>query len=187
MSARNKSLKNPQLSLFPAGQKSYGGLLLNTRKGRRGGRPLSTKDSIHMVLRSSQAVGEQSFKTAKNAKKIRAILQKFSSKYGVQVLRLANVGNHLHFHIKIVSRRSYICFIRAITSAIAIAVANTHRWNKTKNDKKFWDYRPFTRVIIGFKNYLQTQDYIAINQLEGLGCHRAQAQILIVRSKELLY
>lgn len=178
--------KSRQLSLLQPGQKSYGGTLLNTRQGRVRGRPLSTKDSIHMVLRSSQAVGLQSFKTAKNSKKIREILQKFSHKYGVQILQLANVGNHLHFHIKISSRRTYFCFIRAITSAIAMAVASHHRWNKNKNDKKFWDYRPFTRVIVGFKNYLNIQDYIAVNQLEGLGCHRAQAYLLMTKNRELL-
>lgn len=186
MSKANKFNKNVQLSLLQLGQKSYGGTLLNTRKGRNGGRPLSTKDSIHMVLRSSQAVGAQSFKAPKNAKKIRNILQKFSFKYGVQILTIANVGNHLHFHIKISSRRTYFCFIRAITSAIAIAVSNSHRWNKNKNNKKFWDYRPFTRVVVGFKNYLRTQDYIAINQLEGLGCHRIQAYLLVAKTQELL-
>ncbi len=44
---------------------------------------------------------------------------------------------------------------------------------------RFWDYRPFTRVVVGFKNVLNLRDYIRINNLEGLGHDRASAKFWV--------
>ncbi len=177
-------MKAKQLSFLNPVQKSYGGELMKKRKGRRlGGRPISSRESMHLVLRSSQARGTFSFKTTKNERAIRVILKKFCEKYAVHVYSLANVGNHLHFHLKFSHRRSYKPFIRAITSAIAMAVTGANRWGaslETLGMKKFWDYRPFSRIVSGgIKCFLGLKDYVSINVLEGRGIPRAKAQILI--------
>ncbi|MGZ3694916.1 MAG: transposase [Bdellovibrionota bacterium] len=172
-----------QLRLLKDQPKAYGGELLKTRKGRVHGRPLDTKNTMHMILRSSKAEGALSFKRPENAHKIRLIVKKFSEKYGVKILSLANVGNHLHFQIKLGNRYTYRPFIRAITAAIAMAVSGVSRWKKAKG--KFWDYRPFTRVVIGWKAFLTLRDYIEINQLEGVGYSRANAAFWIEREKDL--
>lgn len=45
---------------------------------------------------------------------------------------------------------------------------------------KFWDYRPFTRVIEGGRReYLAVADYILVNRLEGLGVDRIRAETLV--------
>jgi hypothetical protein len=93
--------KNPQLRFLKDEPKAYGGELLKTRKGRAHGRPLDTKNTIHLVLRSSKASGDWSFKKPKNEAKIRDLTRRFSQKFGITVLSLANVGNHLHFQIKL--------------------------------------------------------------------------------------
>ncbi len=136
---------------------------------------------MHLVLRSSKAKGDWSFRRPANKLKIRQIVTKFSEKYGIKILSLANVGNHLHFHIKLSNRYTYKCFIRAITAAIAMAVSGTSRWNPLKKEPKdrFWDYRPFTRVIIGFRAFLNLRDYIEINELEGFGFQRPQAKFFL--------
>lgn len=167
----------------------YGGELLKTRQGRSRGRPLNTKNTIHLVLRSSQAIGEQSFKKPSHSREIQRIVDKFSRKYGVKVLSLANVGTHLHFHLKLFNRQGYFKFIRAVTGAIAMAVSGRNRWTaqgKNKPNKtKFWDYRPFTRVIFGFKDFIGLKDYLEINQLEGLGVSRIQARMILTKSRPL--
>jgi hypothetical protein len=38
-----------------------------------------------------------------------------------------------------------------------------------KLTKKFWDYRPFSRVVEWSKAYRIAKDYVLLNQLEGLG------------------
>ncbi len=90
--------------LFKQKPSDYGGSLLKTRSGRKGGRPLATRLTMHLVLRSTQATGDWSFKKQANEIKIRAIINKFSTRYGVRILSLANVGNHLHFQIKLGNR-----------------------------------------------------------------------------------
>lgn len=156
-----------QIALLKKNKLAYGGELLKTRAGRQGPRPIDTRNSMHLVLRSSLAKGAWSFARPENYKKIRSILEKFSRKHGIKILSSANVGNHLHLHIQITNRYTYKPFIRAITAAIAMAVTKISRWNKAKKKIKFWDYRPFTRVIVGFKALMTMKDYIKINQLEG--------------------
>lgn len=188
-----------QLKLLKTGPLSYGGELLKTRNGRLGPRPLDTKNTMHLVLRSSKAKGAWSFRRPDNQRKIKSIMAKFSAKYHVHILSMANVGNHLHLQIQLYKRQFYKPFIRAVTSAIAMAVTGMNRWSKnglrgSKTNEvsaiisrrehsspklKFWDYRPFTRVVKGFKAFLKLKDYIAINKLEGFGVQRNQARFIL--------
>jgi hypothetical protein len=183
-----------QTNLLKKESKAYGGELLKTRKGRASPRPLDTRNTMHLVLRSAKARGEWSFKKPKNEAMIRQITNRFSQKFGVKILSLANVGNHLHFQIKLSNRFTYRPFIRALTASIAMAVTGASRWSPLKekfiengevpSDKKlsFWDYRPFTRVVQGFKAFLNLRDYIEVNQLEGLGCRRVEARYILATS-----
>lgn len=167
---------------------AYGGSLLKTRLGRSRARPLATRYTMHLVLRSAKAKGSWSFKQSRNEKKILDIIGRFSAKYGVRVLSLANVGNHLHFQIKLTNLEHYKRFIRAITAAIAMAVTGTSRWKPLKNDAKvrFWDYRPFTRIVQSLKAMLRLSDYIKLNELEGSGYERDHARWIINQSKTRL-
>ena len=180
-----------QLSAFHQESKTfnkpYGGVLLNTRTGRQHGRPLDTKSTMHLVLKSSKAKGAWSFKRPQNEKKIAGITHKFARKYGVKILSMANVGNHLHFQIKLTNRHAYKAFIRAITGSIAMAVTGLNRWEKNEKEPgtklKFWDYRPFTRVVRSLRAYLNLKDYIQINRLEGFGATKLEARFLFKMSK----
>jgi hypothetical protein len=164
-----------QLKLLKNEPLAYGGSLLRTRAGRAHGRPLSTRDTMHLVLRSSRATGTQSFR--RHSGKVEAILRRFAAKYGVRILSLANVGNHLHLQVRLGNRRHYNPFIRAVTAAIAMAVSGASRWNKAK--EKFWDYRPFSRVVKSWRGFLTLKDYIRINQLEGEGWKRGTAELIV--------
>ncbi len=170
-----------QLELLKRQPSAFGGSLMTTRRGRQGRRPLATKSTMHMVLRSTKAVGDWSFRKPKHAAKITGIINKFAAKYGVKVLSLANVGNHLHLHLKLSKRQTYKPFVRAITAAIAMAVTGASRWQKAK--AKFWDYRPYTRIVEGLKAFLTLKDYIEINQWEGQGYSRERARLFIVEKE----
>lgn len=169
-----------QQSFLKSQDLAYGGTLRNKRKGR-GARSLSTKESMHLVLRSSLATKDWSFRKPENDQIIRHTIGHFSKKYGIQILSLANVGNHLHFHIKLNNRYTYTKWIRAITSAIAMKITGMNRWTGGKNSpsEKFWDYRPFTRVVRGFRALTYIKDYLLINRLEGWGVPRATTRIYI--------
>jgi hypothetical protein len=197
----------PQISMLAKEKSAYGGDLLKSRAGRLRGRPLSTKATMHLVLRSSKAKGNWSFRKPRNATCVNRIIDKFSVAYGVRVISMANVGNHLHLQIKLSNRFGYVPFIRAVTAAIAMAVTGRNRWSIANSDgkaeglnadqmtetnsnlhrlsakeskrEKFWDCRPFTRVVEGFKAVLTLRDYIRINQLEGAGNHRVDARFML--------
>lgn len=172
-----------QKEFFKKQEKAYGGELLKTRKGRATGRPISTKQTMHLVLRSSLAKGKWSFLQPKNKESIKIILRKFAAKYGVRLLHGANVGNHIHLELQLGNRHTYKPFIRAITSAIAMKITGVSRWNSKElvGIKKFWDLRPFTRVIIGWRSRLFLKDYIQVNRMEGRGISREVARTLIQR------
>jgi len=169
-----------QLKFFKNSRNEYGSDLLKKRKGRAGPRPLSTKDSMHLVLRSTKAKGAWSMRRGRNAELIHRILVKFANKYGIKILSAANAGNHLHIHMKLNNRFTYKKFIRAVTASIAMAITGVSRWKKLAI--KFWDRRPFTRIIVGFKGFLTLWNYVRINQMEGdLGCTREEARMIVSR------
>jgi REP element-mobilizing transposase RayT len=174
-----------QIAFLKKEKSAYGGELLKTRAGRRRPRPLDTRATMHLVLRSSKAKGDWSFRRPQNARKIQAILNRFSAKHGVRILSLANVGNHLHFQIKLSNRHTYKPFIRAITAAIAMAVTGASRWKPLKKSPKdrFWDYRPFTRIVESYRAFLNLRDYLRLNQLEGAGYPRERARWIIARAR----
>lgn len=177
-------MKPKQYQLFKQQPSSYGSDLLTTRKARSRGRPLATKESMHLVLRSTKAKGAWNFRKPNHQKSIQRIIDNFSRKYGVRVYNYANVGNHLHMHFRLSKRALYRPFIRALTSAIAMAVTGVNRWNKSPSGAlKFWDRRPFTRVLVGCKSWLGLKDYIQVNQLEGEGFQRHEARWIIQISK----
>ena len=177
MSKTQQKLFNEKFTL------QYVGILRKKAKNR-GARPLSSKDSLHLVLRSSFAKAQWSFQHPKQIRKVKNFIEEFSKKKGIQIISLANVGNHLHLHIKIPNRTFYKAWIRGLTSGIAMLVAGLEGLKKIKEmGKTFWDYRPFTRIIRSFKAFLNLKDYIKINQFEGLGMPRTQAVIMIKGSR----
>jgi putative transposase len=185
MRSNIKIQNNKQLQFLKKQPLAYGGELLKTRKGREGGRTLDTKNSMHLVLRSSKAVGDFSFSKEINKRKVANLFRKFGIKYGVKLQSVAYAGNHIHCQIRLSSRHAYKPFIRALTSAIAMAITSCNRWTKKTKDKlKFWDYRPFTRVVKGYRALLTLKDYLQINRLEGYGYNRSQARFLIEWNRE---
>ncbi len=179
-SPTNSKTKQPkQLDMLAKQPLAYGGELMKKRKGRIGPRTLDTKSSMHLVLRSTKATGEWSFTKNKNKQRIQFLFKKFALKYGIKIYSVAYVGNHIHCQMRIYNRYAYHPFIRALTAAIAMAVSGTNRWRNTLKGKKFWDYRPFTRVVRGFKALLSLNDYIHINCLEGWGYSRNHARFII--------
>ena len=175
-----------QQNLFRKGELAYGGSLMTKRKGRAGPRPVATRHSMHLVLRSSKAKGAWSFRRKPHAQRITRIVNRFAGKYSVRVISIANVGNHLHLHIQLLHRRFYSTFIRAITSAIAMAVTQKSRWTM-KNEEgplRFWDRRPFSRIVLSFRARLRLEDYIRVNQIEGLGFDRTNAKLILAHEKD---
>ena len=167
-------------------------MLRNTRQGRVA-RTLDDRYTTHLVLRSSRAQGQWAFTRKENRQKIKRILSKFCLKYEMQLHALGIVGNHLHIHLKIGNQKLYNAFIRAITSALAMAITGVSRWNKKAlipskwaeiQRRPFWDHRPYTKIVYSIAQFLNLKNYIEINQIEGLGHSKKTAKWIFQNKRE---
>jgi hypothetical protein len=133
---------------------------------------------MHIVLRSTHATGARAFNTAGNRARVARILKRFAAKHGIRLFPHGNAGNHLHLHIQLSHKPGYHRFIRAVTSAIATAIGGAQKANR-----KFWDYRPFSRVAETLREFHRLEDYIYVNDLEGKGISRQGARWILTKER----
>lgn len=142
---------------------AFGGSLL---KGNpRHARPLSFKRPLHLVLRSTLATGERSF--LRRAREVERIVRRSARRQNVRVYRLANSGNHLHLLVRPGSRHAYRAFIRSVTGLLARAMLGSRKRRPAR--EKFWDARPFSRVLAWGRDFRQAARYLLRNALEARG------------------
>jgi REP element-mobilizing transposase RayT len=144
----------------------FGGSLLK-KSNAKTARPISTKHAMHIVLKSSLAKGEWSLLSPKNQKMVDKALRTLTKKYGIKIYEFANVGNHLHLLIKLNNRFTFKPFIRALAGCIALKVTGANKFKGLKH--KFWDYRPWSRIVEWKKAYTMAKDYVIQNHLEAIG------------------
>ncbi len=132
--------------------------------------------------------------------KVKLIVDQASRKFHVRVVRFANVGNHLHFVVKLpgrgaTSRDLYGKWIRRITSRIAREVGGSKRGQplkdqvgRTTDDQgkrvRFWDAIPYTRIIHGSRGWRVIDRYVLKNQLEAQGLRGDLAEVLALEHFE---
>lgn len=176
---------NKQTVLFKTDKSDFGGSLFTTRKERARHRPLAQRNSMHLVLRSSIARGKYAFTTQKNRRIVVNEIQKFAKKHHVKILSCAIVGNHIHIHLKLFRILYYEPFIRGLTSSLAIKISGASKNHSIKSlfGRQFWDYRPFSRIITSFRDFLNLRDYIRVNQWEGYGVSRGMSYMLVSRGE----
>lgn len=146
----------------------FGGLLL--KGNAKVARPLSTKEPLHLVLKSAFAVGSRSMLQMYNAKKIDKIIRSQAKSCRIRIYHFVNVGNHLHLVIKLDDRKLFAQFIRSISGLIARHVLKKERGPQNadnsfrKKRSTFWVARPFTRLISWGNDYKFVTRYIEKNR-----------------------
>ena len=151
-------------------QKEFGGAHLKKSHAKTA-RPISTKKAMHLTLRSTKAKGARSFlATRQRSQAIEKIIRTQGAKYGVKIYQYANVGNHLHLLIRATYRRGFIAFLRAISGLIARLVLGAERGSaKLKESTKFWDQRPWTRILAWMQDFRNVREYVKLNFNEAMG------------------
>jgi len=139
-------------------KKDFGGSLLQGK--RKSARPLSTKQPIHLVLKST---GGRHFHPTN--KKLEKLFRTQAQKYGLKIYDLALNWSHIHALITIPSRQAYRAFIRTLTAALVRLLSNT----LGKSLKGLFDLRPFTRILSWGREFKSVRGYIELNQMEALG------------------
>ena len=164
---------------------AFGGSLLKNSNAKSA-RPVSTKRPMHLVLRSSLATGSKSFLRSNYNARIRAVIRKQAQINGVKLYGVANKGNHFHLLVLPRSKKAYANFVRAISGLIARVVTGLERGKSKSNStlskaadsgqrtaallkKKFWDQRPFSRIIEWGRNFNLAKQTITTGDLDSIG------------------
>jgi hypothetical protein len=155
-------------------QLSFGGSLLKLSHAKTA-RPLSSKQALHVVLRSDFAQGSRSL--LKHERVIRNMLLKQGRRHGVKVYRVANAGNHLHLLVRFTKRRGLQNFLRGSTGLIARKVLGAERGKAKK-----WDtYLAPGKSLVGPASKGPRRGYGSGTTSEGL--HRTPETNAFARSQ----
>ena len=190
--SRPSAAQTPLPGLEFKKQLSFGGSLLKLSHAKTA-RPLSSKQALHVVLRSDFAQGERSL--LRHERVIRNMLLRQGRRHGVKVYRVANAGNHLHLLVRFTKRRGLQNFLRGSSGLIARKVLGAERGRAKMRDpdrapgpragfhtesmsqnkaftserQRFWSQRPFTRIVSWGKDFDSVLAYVKLNSLEALG------------------
>lgn len=167
---RPRKSKPVQLSLIKNRiLRQFGGALL--KGNAKVARPLSTKETVHLVLKSAQAIGTKSMLHTYNVNRIDAIIRTHARLCRIRIYHSVNVGNHLHLVIKLDDRKEFSKFVRVITGLIARHVLKAQRGPAAESSSiaaahkknQFWVARPFTRLIAWGRDYELVTRYMKKN------------------------
>ncbi len=169
----------------------HGGEHRKKRHGR-GCRPISCKESVHVVFKINRIVLKtQSLRTHQNFKLSHEIIQKYAARFFVKIDQISIQGNHIHCLVRTCRRSFFHYFFRVVSGQISQQFEKTDKLrlvvddrfisatdtlkngkNSTKRKLKLWMYRPFSRVVRGYKAYKIVRNYIQLNEKEALGIIR---------------
>ncbi len=143
-----------------------GGTLRKSSRGRRA-RPLSSKDPIHLVFKINLSAVKKGLRHPRTFALMSALLKKYSRKFYVSVEQFSIQQDHVHLLVR-GNRRSHLqSFFRVLAGQFAQTLTDT--FSRKHDGVKIWKYRPFSRVIKGYRPYRIVRDYIQLNELEVLG------------------
>lgn len=133
---------------------------------------------MHIVLRSSVAKGKYSLLLY--SKIIASEFKKQTRKHSIEVVRLANAGNHLHMILKSPSREQLKAFLRGFASTVARLILGVNRntaklsdvlksadfESGTRRPNRFWDFIPWSTILSCYKAIRSGVNYLRLNSIE---------------------
>ncbi|QLY24286.1 transposase [Bdellovibrio sp. KM01] len=143
----------------------HGGVLRKSSKGR-GARPLSSKDPLHVVFKVNKTVVKNGLRQPRNFSLMGSLLKKYSRKFGVKIEQFTVQTDHVHLLVR--GKRILLqSFFRVVAGQFAQVLTDT--FSRKHEGAKVWKYRPFSRVVKGYKAYRIVRDYVQLNEMEALG------------------
>jgi len=162
------------MNMFPNISREHGGVLSVGK--RRARRPLSTKQSLHVTLKSEFATNARSLLKFQDL--IHSIIDRAALRFRIRIYQRAIAGNHLHLLIRGKTRTDIQNFFRVFAGHIAQEILRHHPLNavdiKTsakgcaKNQRKFWSFLVYSRVITWGREFKIVSNYVIRNTLEVL-------------------
>lgn len=145
---------------------------------RRSRRAMNTKKPIHVTLKSNIASGER--RLFKHRRLILKIMKRSQKLFNVKVYNYSICGNHLHLLISGVNRKATQNFFRVFAGHIVQEILrlfpipknqnpNLRAKQCKKNQRKFWSYLLYTRIVSWGWDFECVWYYIERNILETFG------------------
>ena len=196
---RTQKIKQaPLLATWAKDRFAFGGAKLKNSHAKKK-RPFNRKLPLHVVMRSSQAKGSKSLLNF--GREVEAVLFEEAAKHSIKLHAAANAGNHLHLLVQAHSRYHFSDFLRAISGRIAMIVTGARKGaslvdqikktsvtvqhpSETNASARFWDQRPFTRLVSMGKDFMGVLRYIALNSTEVAGFTRERARRMFAEIRE---
>ena len=161
-----------QSSFFKSSQFQFqhGGELRRKRSGR-GKRPLSTKDSLHVVFKMNREAHRPGLRHYKSYAHSMRIIDRYAKRFFIKIIQLSIQGNHIHILIRAHRRSLFHHFFRVVAGQIAQGLGRgvTGTPGERRKGPKFWKYRPFSRVVISWTAEKTVRNYIQLNEKEACG------------------
>lgn len=167
---------------LPKNAKFFGGELLHGR--RKSQRPLAHGQAVHLIIRSQWAKKRFALTHKNNRSNIENILSSTAKKYKIRIYRFSIVSNHIHIIFRARRRWLYRAFVCSFTGQIAQAVMGNlsfkdflkglagegvRQERRQHKEQRFWEHRPFTRILDWGKDYQICMRYLLQNTKEALG------------------
>ena len=169
----------------------------NAKNLRKTERPFNSTKPIHLILKSTRAVGKLSMWNRSNKLPIMALVYRHAELCAVKIYKYSNNGNHLHLAIKARDKKLFQKFLRVITGLIARHVLKAERGVRAtepraekrdssedkreasgeKGQRKFWDALAFTRIADWGKSFDKLSSYVWQNILEAAGVIAYQPRV----------
>jgi len=158
---------------------NHGGTLRNKRRGRTA-RPLSTKAPIHLVFKTDMKSLRRGLRSPLGFKIVNQTIQKYARRFFIKLEQISINHDHIHLLVRFPKRSHGQAFLRTVAGQIAqlfqkngflipSCVTDTRQSQASNRPNKVWKYRPFTRVIQGWKPYQIVRNYIQLNIKEAAG------------------
>jgi putative transposase len=146
---------------------AYGGEL-RRRSGGRGYRPLSSREPIHLIFKiHKSALRQRSLRAPRCFMLASRIIKKYAARFYVSIEHCSIQADHIHILIRAPKRAHFHNFFRVVAGQIAQQFEN-QGW-VTDTPQGLWKYRPFSRVIRGWKALKIVRNYISLNECEARG------------------
>ena len=156
---------------------NHGGLLRQKRRGRKA-RPLSTKQAIHLVFKADRRSLRRGFRSPLGFHICKSVIKRYSKRFFVKIDQAAICNDHIHLLVRFPRRAQGQYFLRVVAGQIAqqfenrgLKVTDTPeaRAGSRKKGRSVWKYRPFSRVVVGFRAYRVCLAYVRLNRKEAQG------------------
>jgi putative transposase len=161
-----------QSSFFKSNKFQYqhGGELRRKRAGR-GKRPLSTKDSLHVVFKMNREAHRPGLRHYKSYALSIQVIDRYAKRFFIKVIQISVQGNHIHLLIRAHKRSLFHHFFRVVAGQIAQGLGHhvTDTPDGAQKRLKFWKYRPFSRVVKSWTAEKIVRNYIQLNEREARG------------------